>query len=96
MEEKLYFDSSVQFYSVATNLTLNLTCNGISVQNTGTNTAFFDNDPIAPGASKAIGGNRNEIFVGRHEISFLFPAIGAINQVTVTQKYYVDPPKFCK
>lgn len=95
MEEKLYFDSSVQTYSIAQNITLDLQCNGISVQNTGTSVALFDGDPLQPGASKAIGGNRLEIFVGRHNISFN-SGVGLVDQVTVTQKYYVEPQKNCK
>jgi hypothetical protein len=92
MEDRLYFDTSLQDYSVEQNITLDKACNLLLVKNAGTSVLLFDLDPLQPGESKVIGGNRNEVLVGRHQVSFR----GAgVNLAIVTQKYYVEPPKYC-
>jgi hypothetical protein len=87
MEEILYYNTVTQAYSVPTKITLDIRCNGITIRNAGASTLLFDDEPIQPGQSKMIGGNRAELMRGRHDISFT--GAGA-NLAFVTQKYYVD------
>jgi hypothetical protein len=62
-------------------------CNGMVIKNDGTVNCFFNTEPIVPGESKSIGGNRLEIYRGRATLSF---ATGGIASAWVTQKFYTN------
>lgn len=83
---------STQVYSADQQVVWEKNLNGFSIHNTGTTQLLFNQDLLEPGESKTIGGNIGEVFEGRIFLTFQTqtpapPVI--INQVTVTQKYYV-------
>lgn len=86
-EDFLYYNTEVQVYSVSTKIIIDRFCNGITILNNGTNNCVFDGETIVPGQSKAISGNRKEIFIGRKDLEF--PVAGAGNLAVITQKFYV-------
>lgn len=94
VEKLLQYNLSVQVYSVDTQVPVMDFCNGFSVRNiaptaTGA-TVFVMGDPLLPGQVKNVGGNRNEIYVGRLDVKFL----GAgEKQCLITQKYYMNVPR---
>jgi len=90
----LYFDTSVDQYALPMKITLADTCNGITFKNLGTTLLLVDADVLQPGQSKSFGGNRGEIYRGRHDIAFQTQTVAppvVTNLVAVTQKYYVKP-----
>jgi hypothetical protein len=98
MEQLLYFDTSVLQYAVPAKINLDLLCNAIVVNNTGNIICLIDDEPLQPGDSKTIGGNRGEILTGRHEIGFTTVGMAVvpspiIQSAFVTQKFYINPPK---
>jgi hypothetical protein len=90
IEEFLYYNTSTQGYTQPQKVTLDRFCNGVTVINAGTSNVVFDDEILVPGESKAISGNRKEIFIGRKDLSF---SGAGTNLCYVTQKYYVklDP-----
>jgi hypothetical protein len=88
-EEFLYYNTTTQAYALPQKVTIDRYCNGITLINAGTSNVIFDDEIIVPGESKAISGNRKEIFVGRKDISF---AGAGVNLCFVTQKFYVKLP----
>lgn len=87
----LCYDTSTQTYSNAQDVQWADLLNGFVIHNSGTNLLFFNNDPIPAGSSKSYGGNYGEVYKGRLSIRFqlALPPAGTINQVVITQKYYV-------
>ena len=79
-----------QMYTAPHNVNVDKGCNGFTVKNTSaTTTALLNGVPILPLESVTFGGNENEIYVGRIDISFVTPG-SAANQVWVIQKFYMD------
>jgi len=79
----------------ALNITLDPWSNGLSVKNTGNSICIFNDDPLLPGESKTIGGNKGELLRGRYALKFQTPATappGYVqnDQAVVTEKYYLD------
>lgn len=77
------------------NITLDPWSNGLSVKNTGNSICIFNDDPLQPGESKTIGGNKGELLRGRYAVKFQTPAtvpVGYVqfDQAVVTEKYYLD------
>jgi hypothetical protein len=90
-ETILFYNISTDTYQLNTSVTPDKNLNGFTVKNSapiGGNTVFINGDPLVPGESKTVGGNRGEIFRGRIDITFLVPALG-VNSVVLTQKFYV-------
>lgn len=91
LEKLLQYNLSVAVYNTDCQIPIVELCNGFSVRNiaptlTGA-TVIVMGDPLLPGQVKNVGGNRNEIYVGRLDIKFN----GAGEQVClVTQKYYMN------
>jgi hypothetical protein len=90
IEKLLQYNLSVQVYNGAEAIPVMDFCNGFTVRNIGTSNLVVMGDQLAPNESKAIGGNRGEIYVGRIDLSFN----GAGNNLAlVTQKYYMNVPR---
>jgi hypothetical protein len=64
-------------------------CNGFTVLNAGTSTVYLNGVPIIPNVSVTIGGNEDEIYKGRIDISFS-SANTADNTAWVIQKFYIE------
>jgi hypothetical protein len=93
-EEFLYYDTSTLLYAVPAKINLNIKSNGIVVKNGGNSLLIIDGESLIPNESKSFGGNRKEIFTGRHEISFQPQAVQPVPRVdlaVITEKFYVDP-----
>jgi hypothetical protein len=97
-EKPLLYNTTVQAYAIAQKITIHDLCNGITIKNLGNSLVIFDDEIIQPGASKAIAGNRKEIFVGRKDLSFQpttnqpIPVVQPVPRVDfayITQKFYV-------
>jgi hypothetical protein len=90
IEKLLQYNLSTQVYSGAEEIPTMDFCNGFTVRNIGTANVVVMGDTLAPNESKAIGGNRGEIFVGRIDLHFT----GAGTTLAlVTQKYYMNVPR---
>lgn len=92
-EKILYYNTVTQSYSFPQKVVIQDKCNGFTIRNAGNSILIMDDEQIQPGESKAIGGNRNEYFVGRKDISFAPQAVQPAPRIDlcyVTQKYYVD------
>lgn len=87
----LPYATSEQTYTGVKNVQWAEYLNAFSIHNTGNTIVVFRGDPIPPGASKSIGGNRGEVYTGRLDIMFQLPSPAPptpINSCVVTQKYY--------
>lgn len=96
-ETLLYYETSVQAYVRNQKINIPKLCNAVTVKNTGNIICLFDLDPLQPGESKAIGGNRAEVTIGRHDIAFTTQGMTVIPptqlpSASVTVKYYIHPP----
>lgn len=90
VEKLLQYNLSVQIYGVNTDIPVMENCNGFTVRNIGTANVVIMGDTLAPNESKAVGGNRGEIYVGRLDLKFT----GAGTTLClVTQKYYMNIPR---
>lgn len=91
-----YYNIVKQLYSIPQKIDLDILCNGVTVKNIGNSICVIDNDPLQPFESESIGGNKDEIFYGRHNISFQ-PAVPQplprVDLAVVTQKFYIESPK---
>lgn len=68
-------------------------CNGFVIKNIGTTQVLYEGYYIQPGDSFSVGGNRNELFVGRVFMSFVVQSPAPViisNMAVVTQKVYVN------
>lgn len=79
-------------YASNTKVVVDPYCNGFSVVNIGASNMEVNGVPLAPpvapallGESVSFGGNENEIFKGRIDISFT----GAAGLCIVTQKIFI-------
>jgi len=96
-----YVDFTGQAYSQPQNINISELCNGITVKNLGNTLVLLDDEVLQPGDFKAFGGNRGEVFTGRHNITFTTngmavpPAVPA-PLAWVTQKFYTTPPPGAK
>src|ERR1700684_1395392 len=91
-ERVLFYNISTDTYQGNVSITPDRNLNGFTIKNTapvGGNTVFLNGDPLVPGESKTVGGNRGEIYRGRIDITFLNPAVGP-SSVVITQKFYVS------
>jgi len=92
-EKTLFFDIVNSTYTNNAHVQIDQFCNGVTIVNTGTTNMRVNGVPLGPpiapgllGESVSFGGNRNEIFYGRVDISFDVLA-GA--RCIVEQKVYV-------
>lgn len=83
------YNFSCQQYTATQQIDIDEWCNGLTIRNGGTSTVQFQQEPIAPGESIAIGGNFGEVIRGR--IDLFFTGAG-INLAIVRQKFYINPP----
>jgi hypothetical protein len=70
--------------------------NGISLKNAGTGFVVVMGDPMQPGETKSIGGNKGEVYDEKHlDIQFTNPnaVLNPVNLLIVTQKFYVNIKK---
>jgi hypothetical protein len=87
VEKLLQYNLSTQIYNQPEQVPTMDFCNGFTVRNIGTANVVVMGDQLAPNESKAISGNRGEVFVGRIDINFN----GAGTTLAlVTQKYYMN------
>ena len=91
----LKYQTSTRTYGQPINITLDRLCNGITIKNSGNSICVFADDPLQPGESKAIGGNKGEILQGRYNVFFkpiASPPPGYVqnDECVVTQKYYTE------
>jgi hypothetical protein len=93
IEKLLQYNLSTEVYSVPCQIPVQNFCNGFTVRNVGTATVVIMGDALAPNESKAIGGNRGEIFVGRIDLKFINTGGGRTTLALVTQKYYMNVPR---
>lgn len=96
-EKLLYFETTVQTYTRVQKINIPRLCNAVTVKNTGNIICVFDLDPLQPGESKSIGGNRGEVTIGRHDVDFTTQGMTVVPPVqnpscVVTLKYYIKPP----
>jgi hypothetical protein len=90
IEKLLQYNISVQIYDGSTEIPVMDFCNGFTVRNIGTASLVVNGDVLAMNETKAVGGNRGEIYVGRIDLNFQ----GAGTQMAlVTQKYYMNVPR---
>lgn len=87
----------VQTYTAQTEVEVTRLCNGVSIRNIGTVTAFINGIRLLPalvvggsGESVQFGGNLGELYKGRLQLRF---AAGAGANVEIVQKYYLDEPR---
>ena len=95
-EPILYWNTHVMAYSTPAKVDFDARTNGFVVKNAGNQIVIFDDEPIQPGESKAYGGNKGEIFIGRKDLAFQVPAgfVGTpVNSAFVTVKFYVQLDK---
>jgi|HubBroStandDraft_4_1064222.scaffolds.fasta_scaffold46812_2 hypothetical protein len=93
--EYLYYDTNTEIISQPKKITLDLNCNGITVKNIGNSIVIVDGNPLLPLEALNIGGNKGEIYTGRHNISFQpNPAVVVpeIDLAVIVQKFYVAAP----
>jgi len=93
MEKTLFYDIVNSVYSANAKVQIDQYCNGVTIVNIGATNMQVNGVPLAPpvapslvGESVSFGGNRNEIFYGRIDISF---TAGAGSRCIVQQKVYV-------
>ena len=97
----LYVDFNGQSYSTPQKLNLDPMCNSFTLKNLGNTLCVLDDEVLQPGDFKAFGGNRGEVFTGRHNIYFTVVGM-AVPPVTpqplawFTQKFYVPTPTGAK
>ena len=96
-ERLYYFDTTPYTYTKPQKINIPSLCNAISIKNTGNIICVVDEEPIQPGESKSIGGNRGEILYGRHDISFTTAGMDIVPptqlpQAFVTAKFYIPTP----
>lgn len=87
------YNMSQQEYNAPRSVNIDKLCNGVTVLNAGTTFVTWNGIPIPPLGSMTVGGNEQEIFVGRVDIAFFtqFPAPATIfNSAWVIQKFFVD------
>lgn len=91
----LLYNVTYQMYQRSTKVEPDQYCNGFTVVNIGTTVAIVNGTPLAPptaparlGEAVAFGGNHNEIFIGRIDLSFPDGEDNG-NNVLVTQKIYI-------
>ncbi len=95
-EKFLEYNTNCQPYQIDTIIPQDRFCNGMTFINRGNTIAVIQGDPLNPGESKSIGGNRGEIYKGRIDLNFQLPAIVPpvpANLLIVTQKFYVNLDK---
>jgi len=87
----------VQTFTAQTEVEVTKFCNGVSIRNIGTVTAFINGIQLLPalvvggsGESVQFGGNLGEIYKGRLQLQF---AAGAGANVEIVQKYYLYEPR---
>ena len=90
VEKLLQYNLSVQVYDTALQVPVMENCNGFTVRNVGTANVIVMGDTLAPNESKAIGGNRGEIYVGRIDLKFGNLGGGRTTLALITQKYYMN------
>jgi hypothetical protein len=92
-EEKVYFyNTNTLFFSSPAKVDFGDLVNGFTVKNAGNQILVFDDEELQPGESKAVGGNRGELFVGRKDLFFRTPAgfVGtAVFAAYVSIKFFV-------
>jgi hypothetical protein len=94
-QDRLY-NISVNIYYAAAVIDVVKGCNGFMFTNTGDTVALVNGmviNPGVPGASlgdsRSIGGNEDEIYIGRIQIAFAIP--GGVNpQVEIVQKFFSE------
>lgn len=89
----LRYNIDVQEYRALRSVNVDKLCNGVSVNNAGTTIVTWNGEPIQPGATKTVGGNEGEVYIGRIDLAFYMPspAPGVIvNSAWVTQKFYIE------
>lgn len=92
-EKDLYYNNDTKGYAVPAKITFDRLCNGYTVRNAGNTIVVINDEEIQPGQSKAVGGNRNEIFIGRLDIFFRDQTVQPVPRTPyfyVTQKFYVE------
>ncbi len=87
VEKLLQYNLSVQIYNQPEQIPVMDFCNGWTARNIGTSNVIIMGDTLAPNESKAIGGNRGEIYTGRIDLNFT--GVGN-NLCLITQKYYMN------
>ena len=86
-----YYNTTTQEYTALRSVNVDKMCNGFSVNNAGTTIVTLNGEPLQPGQSKTVGGNEDEIYVGRIDLAFIVPTPAPstiINSAWVTQKFY--------
>lgn len=94
MQEKTLFYSIINStYEGNAKVEVDRFCNGFTVVNTGATNMIVNGVPLAPpvapqllGESVSFGGNRNEFFYGRVDVSFT----GGVGRCIVSQKVYIQ------
>lgn len=92
-EQFLRYNTDLQAYYKNTFVPVVKHCNGFVVKNIGTTICSVNGDPLQPGESKSVGGNRAEIYEGRIDLAFTLqtpPPLTIVNAATVTQKFYME------
>lgn len=97
MKDIKYYDVVTLQYTTQQKINIVDFCNAVSIKNNGNIILLVDSEPILPGESKAWGGNENEVFNGRHNISFTTVGMAVVPPVQVpsawvTQKFYIPNP----
>ena len=93
MSKTLFYNIIPSTFKTNTKVEVDQYCNGFTVVNIGATNMVVNGVPLAPpiapallGESVSIGGNENEVFYGRVDISFT----GGIGNCIVSQKIYIN------
>jgi hypothetical protein len=89
--QQRYYNTTTQEYRALRSVNVDKRCNGFSVNNAGTTIVTVNGEPLQPGQSKTVGGNEDEIYVGRIDLAFIIPSPAPstiVNSAWVTQKFY--------
>jgi hypothetical protein len=90
-KKALRYNTQVQEYRSLRSVNVDKLCNGFTVNNAGTTIVTLNGEPIQPGATKTVGGNEGEVYVGRIDLAFYVPTPAPatiVNSAWVTQKFY--------
>jgi hypothetical protein len=87
------YNTNTQEYTKLRSVPVDKLCNGVTVINKGNTIVTWNNLPLNPGESMAVGGNAGEVFIGRIDLNFKLPTpapAAPVNSAWVIQKFYTD------
>lgn len=87
------YNISMQNYTQQKSVVVENLCNNVTVINKGNTLVLWNGLPLNPGESMTVGGNEDEVYIGRIDITFALPTPPPgtpVNSAWVIQKFYTD------